>query len=148
MSTRTAASTGLAARSVTRSGCYRLCDPADLTGGQKLSEIPPREGSPYPCDRLGRAFGDDLAARLSALGAKVDDVVGGLDHVEVVLDHDDGVARIHEAVQDLEETLDVGEMKAGRRLVEYVERPPGGAPAQLRGQLDALRLAAGERRRR
>ena len=59
-----------------------------------------------------------------------------------MLDHDDGVACIHEAVQDLKETLDVGEVKTRRRLVEDVERSPGGAPAQLRRQLDALRFAA------
>ena len=29
----------------------------------------------------------DLAAFVASLGAKVDDVVGGFDHIEVVLDH-------------------------------------------------------------
>ena len=38
--------------------------------------------------------------------------------------------------------------RPGRRLVEDVERPPGGDLRQLRRELDALRLAAGERRRR
>ena len=39
-------------------------------------------------DLLGRADRDDLAARLAALGAEVDEPVGLLDHVEVVLDHE------------------------------------------------------------
>ena len=37
--------------------------------------------------------------------------------------------------------------RPGRRLVEDVERAPGGAPRQLLRQLHPLRLAAGERRR-
>jgi hypothetical protein len=42
---------------------------------------------------------------------------------------------------------DVLEMQAGGRLVEDVERAAGGAARQLLRQLDALRLAARERRR-
>ena len=38
--------------------------------------------------------------------------------------------------------------RPGGRLVEDVDRPAGGALLQLGGQLDALRLAAGQRRRR
>ena len=38
--------------------------------------------------------------------------------------------------------------KPGRRLVEDVERPPGRDLRELRGELHALRLAPGERRRR
>src|SRR5512142_1312073 len=48
-------------------------------------------------DVLGRPRGDDRAATRSALGTEVDHPVGGLDHVEVVLDHDDRVAGLHQA---------------------------------------------------
>ena len=85
---------------------------------------------------------------LAALGAEVDDPVGLLDHVEVVLDHEHRVARVDQPLQHLEQLLDVGEVQAGRRLVEDVERPAGRDLAELLGELDALRLAAGERRRR
>src|SRR5581483_5609753 len=50
-------------------------------------------------DLLGRADGDDLAARLAALRAEVDDPVRLLDHVEVVLDDDHRVAAVDEALQ-------------------------------------------------
>src|SRR6185437_5255470 len=39
-------------------------------------------------DVLGRSDGDDLAARLAALGAEIDDPVRLLDHIEIVLDHE------------------------------------------------------------
>ena len=99
-------------------------------------------------DVLRRPRRDHLAARLAALGAEVDEPVGLLDHVQVVLDDEHGVARVDEPLQHLEQLLDVREVQAGRRLVEDVERAPGRDLAQLRRELHALRLAAGERRRR
>src|SRR3954468_16837377 len=99
-------------------------------------------------DLLGRARGDHAAALLAALRPHVDEAVGGLDDVEVVLDDHDRVALVDEAVQHLEQALDVGEVQAGRRLVEDVQRRAGRDLGQLGGQLDALRLAARQRRRR
>ena len=60
-------------------------------------------GARVGCDLFGGAGGDDFAAAFAAFGAEVDDPVGGLDDVEVVLDDDDGVAFVAEAVQDVEQ---------------------------------------------
>src|SRR5438128_1820606 len=81
---------------------------------------------------------DQLAARVAAFRAEIDDPVGLLDHVEVVLDHEHRVARVDEALQHLEQLLDVCEVQARRRLVEDVERPPRRHLRQLLGELDAL----------
>src|SRR6187549_2462295 len=51
-----------------------------------------------PCHLLRCARGDHLAAAGSALGPEVDDPVGALDDVEVVLDHDHRVALLDETV--------------------------------------------------
>ncbi len=51
-------------------------------------------------DLLRGAGRDDLAPAVAALGAEVYHVVGGADHIQVVLDDDDGVAGVHEPVQD------------------------------------------------
>ena len=66
-----------------------------------------------------------VAALVAALRAEVDDPVGDLDHVEVVLDHDHRVAGVDQPREHLEQPLDVGEVKPGGRLVEDVQRPPG-----------------------
>jgi hypothetical protein len=89
--------------SATRGSC-----PSRTPGPRDLLGVPARAGT----------------ALLAALRAQVERAVGGLDHVEVVLDHHDRVARVHEPLQHLEQLLDVGEVQAGRRLVEDVERPP------------------------
>ena len=95
-------------------------------------------------DLLGGAVGDDAAAAFAALGAEVEDVVGVADDVEVVLDDDDGVAEVGEAVEDFEELADVVEVEAGGGLVEEVEGAAGLALGELAGELHALGFAAGE----
>jgi hypothetical protein len=65
------------------------------------------------------------AAAVAAFGAHVDEPVGGLDDVEVVLDDDHGVAVVAQAVEHAEQHLDVGEVQAGGGLVEDVEGAAG-----------------------
>src|SRR3546814_11290553 len=65
-----------------------------------------------------------------------------------MLDDQNGVALVDQRLQHLQQLLHVLEMQAGGRLVEDVERAPGGAPRQFLGQLHAPRLAAGQRGRR
>ena len=105
---------------------------------------------------------DDAPAGVAALRAEVYHPVGLGDDVEVVLDHDDRVAGVDQPVQHARQLLDVGHVQADGRLVEHVERvpdlarrvraaPPASSPFgrtldKLGHQLDALRLAAGERR--
>ena len=65
-------------------------------------------------------------------GPEVDEVVGLLDHVEIVLDHEHRVAAVDEPLQHLEQLLDVGEVQPGRRLVEDVERLARSRPSTAR----------------
>src|ERR1700687_1746168 len=87
-------------------------------------------------DFLGRTLGHDLAAAIAPLGSEIDYIVGGLDDVEVVLDHDNRVAAVGEAAQHREQFLDVVEMQAGSRLVKNVERTAGGAACKFLGEFD------------
>ena len=68
-------------------------------------------------DLFGGAGGDYGAAVEAAFGAHIDDMVGGFDDVEVVLDDDHGVAAVDELAEDFEETLDVCGVEAGGGLV-------------------------------
>jgi len=67
-------------------------------------------------------------------------VVCRLDHVRVVLDHDDGVAGVDQAREHFEPRVDVGEVQARGGLVEQVEGP---ARAPAREGSDARTCAAG-----
>ena len=75
------------------------------------------------------------------------------DDVEVVLDHDQRVAGGDQPAQRRDELRDVGEVQAGGRLVEQEQRAALRAcraahRASCAGELQALRLAAGQRRHR
>src|ERR1700728_3267592 len=92
---------------------------------------------------MGRsAFAYQVAAVFAAFGAQVEDPVGIADHVEIVLDDDDGVAEVGEAVQDFEELAHVVEVEAGGGLVEQIESTTGLAFAEFAGELHALGFAA------
>src|SRR5258708_670263 len=95
-------------------------------------------------DEFGRALGDDAAAAFAAFGAEVNDPVGLLDDVKVVLDDEHGVAEIDEALQDVEEFSHVIEVQAGCGFIENVKLAAGLAFGKLAGQLDALGFAAGK----
>ena len=79
-------------------------------------------------------------------GPHVDQVVGCPHHRLVVLDDEHRVAKVAQAEQRADQAGVVGGMQADRRLVADVKHAhqPG---ADLGCEPDALRLAAGQRRR-
>ena len=102
-------------------------------------------------DRRGRgheirdaALRDDLTAVDPGAGADVDHVIGGADRILVVLDHQHRVAEVAQALERLEQPRVVALMQPDRGLVQNVEHA-GEPRADLRGEPDALALAAGER---
>ena len=109
-------------------------------------------------DLRGRSRGHDPAPGVAALGTEVEHQVAFGDDVEVVLDHDHRVARVHQPVEHPDQALHVGHVQPDGRLVEHVEgvdvaAAPGTAlagtrarPGQLGHQLDALRLAPAQAR--
>ena len=69
-------------------------------------------------DFFRRARCDDFAALFAAFRAEVDDPVGAFDDLEIVLDHDDRIARLDQALEQPDEQRDIVEMQAGGRFVE------------------------------
>ena len=56
---------------------------------------------------LGRTRHHNLAARVAAFRPEIDYMVRGLDDIEVVLDHEHRMARVHQTVQAPEKALDI-----------------------------------------
>ena len=103
---------------------------------------------PHLCHLLGCALSHDAPARRAAVGAEVDHPVGGLDHIQVVLDHHHRVASIHQPVQAVQQLLDIGDMEASGGLIQDIQVVLAVLDlAQLVRQFDPLRLAPGELRR-
>ena len=97
---------------------------------------------------LRRPLRHDPSAVGTALRTEIDDIIRGFDQIEIVLDDNDRISRVHQFLKHLDQAVDIRDMQTRGRLVEDVDRPSCGPPGQLRRQLDALRLAAGERGRR
>jgi len=93
-------------------------------------------------DLLRRARGDDISARIAAFRPEIDQVVGGLDDVEVVFDDDQRVTGFDQLLEGGQQLRDVVEMESCRRLVENVEQPLAAERGEVRGNLDALRFSA------
>ncbi len=72
-------------------------------------------------DLFGLAGGDDGAAMDAGAGPHVDKIVGRADRILVVLDDEDRVAEVAQALQRAQQALVVPLMQADRGLVEHVE---------------------------
>ena len=95
----------------------------------------------------GRARRHDLPAVPAGARAEVDDPVGLLHRLVVVLDHHHRVADVAQVLERRQQLLVVALVQADRGLVQHVD-DAGQLAADLAGQPDALALAARERRRR
>src|SRR3989344_5496841 len=69
-------------------------------------------------DFFGGPFGDDLPAGGTPFGAEVDNVIGALQDIEVVLDNDDCIAALNELLQNVDEFSNVVIVQPHRRLIE------------------------------
>jgi len=97
-------------------------------------------------------LGHDLAAVGAGFGAEVDEVVGFGGEVHVVLDDDDGVAFVGEAVEDVGELCNVLLVEADGGFLDEVKVGVGGADVgdfgaalgELGDELETLGFASAE----
>ena len=75
----------------------------------------------YRCHLFRSTGCHDLATGISSLRTDVYEVIGRLDHVEVVFDHDDGIAFLYEVVEHFDQFFGIVKMEPGCRLIEQVQ---------------------------
>ncbi len=94
---------------------------------------------------VDRPLGDHLAALDPRARPEIDQMVGRPHRVLVVLDDHDGVAQPGQPAQRRQQPVVIARMQPDRRLIQNV-KDPDQPRADLTGEPDPLRLAAGERR--
>ena len=108
-------------------------------------------------DCLRCAHRHHFAAGVAAIRAEVDQPVGGTDHIEVVLDHQQRMAGGEQFAQCAQQAGDIVEVQAGGRLVEQKQRaalaaglvqPLARGFGQEAGEFQALGFAARQGRHR
>ena len=124
-------------------------------GDAVFGERPPGVRGGAGDDLRRRAFEYQLTAVLAGFRAEVDQPVGGGDHVQIVFDHQHRMTGVQQFREGAEQSRDVIEVQAGGRFVEQEQLAAGGLVLLCRGglgeeagQLQPLRLAAGQRRHR
>ena len=70
------------------------------------------------CNCFRGAARNNLTAAISGFRAEVNHPVSAFDDVEVVFDDDDGMARVHEALENPDQHADVVEVQTGGGFVE------------------------------
>ena len=93
-----------------------------------------------------RSCSDHVSAVNARTGTHIDHVVGSANCIFVVLDDDNGITDIAQALERLDQALVIALVKADRRLVQNVQNAHE-AGADLCCQANALGLTAGKRRR-
>ena len=90
---------------------------------------------------LGRCTRSDyLATTLATLGADIDNVVGNLNHIEIMLDNDSRITPLDQLVDHLQQLTDILKVESRRRLIKNVERATRIAFREFGRELDALTL--------
>jgi hypothetical protein len=102
---------GLVRRGVLGGGQHRF-------GRSKGMAQERRGGSVAAGKVLRRTFGDDATTLGAGFGTDFEDPVGGFQDVEIVLDDDDAVTAVHDALEHGEQALYVVAVQAGRGFVE------------------------------
>ena len=72
---------------------------------QHLLEIPARMAGGMLCHRFRGTHHHDLAALIAPIRTEINDPVGTADHIKVVLDHQDGIALIHQALHHIHQSV-------------------------------------------
>ena len=122
---------------------FALCAEFRVLFQQGL-EVLAGKAARHLCHLFRRTLGHDFTACTAALRAKIDNMIGALDQVEVVLNDNDRIARVHQLLQHLDQAVYVCDVQAGSRLVEDIHGLAGAAAGQLVCQLHALGFAAGK----
>ena len=67
---------------------------------------------------LRRSDNDDLSAAVASFRAEVNHPIGTFDDIEIVLDNNNGMAGVDEALENLQQHAHVVEVQASRGFVE------------------------------
>ncbi len=89
---------------------------------------------------LLRGPGDyHVSTFIAAFGPEVDDMIGALDHVHIMLDHYQGIPLFQQPFEGGKELVDIREVQPRGGLVEDKERP-GLSHSYMLGELQPLCL--------
>ena len=109
-----------------------------------LAEVAPCVGGFGGSDIFGGSGDDEFASSVTSFRTNIDDPVGGLDDVEVVLDHHDAVALLDEALKGFQQDGDVIDVETGGRFVKDEKSSSRFMSSQACSQFEPLGFPAAQ----
>ena len=97
-------------------------------------------------DFFWRAAANHLTTTRTTFGTDVDDPVRCFDHVQIVFDHQNCIARFDKVLQNLQQHRDIGKVQTGRRFVQQIQRLAGATFDKFASQFNPLGFTTGQRR--
>ena len=92
------------------------------------------------------SFRQKIPAAFAPFGAEVDHPIGRFHNVEIMLNHDHGVAEIDQSEKNVKQVADIMRVKPRGRFVKYVKRFSRFDFRKFGRELDPLGFTAGKRR--
>ena len=96
------------------------------------------------CHRFRSPAADDFPTVITTFRTQIDKMIRPFDHIEIVLNDQDGTAPLHKPLQHFQKTANIIEVETGCRLIQYIERFSGIPLGKIGGQFDPLRLPTGK----
>ena len=82
-------------------------------------------------DLFRGSCGNQLTAHVAAFRAQIDNVIRGLDHVQIMLDDNHGVACFDESLEHHEQALNISHMQSCSWFIKNVHGSPCASAVQL-----------------
>ena len=60
------------------------------------------------CNLLGCTAGNQLTAALATLGTEVDDIIGSLDYIQIMLDNQNRIATVNQDIKHIQKASNIG----------------------------------------
>ena len=80
----------------------------------------------------------------TALRSDINNIIRRHDHIQIMLDHNDRITAFCQALQNIDQLMNICKMQTGRRFIQNIYRSAGTSFAQLRCQLNSLCLTTGK----
>ena len=102
-------------------------------------------GSRILCNFLGSALSHYRSAAISTLRTDINNIIRGLDHIQIMLNYYNGISTVRKSAQNLHQLLHICKMQSGRRFIQNLDRLASAALTKLCRQLDTLCFSSGKR---
>src|SRR5262245_46483527 len=88
---------------------------------------------------------NDLTTSYTPFGAKINDIVSRLNHLQIVLNDNDGIPAFYQHLQHCQQAVNIGKMKTRGWFIQNIQSLTRRFATQFLGKFQSLRFSTRER---